>query len=171
MSKMKQIKNLTDEELLNICDSFPSASAYLRSIGINNSNGRYTSEINRRRERLNLEWKTKHIDRICPICNKRFRVLPSENKQTCSRSCSNTLFPRRSPGEFNYRAICFSYHKKECIICGESNIVAVHHYDENHENNEITNLIPMCPTHHQYMHSGFKHLIEDKVKEYIASIV
>jgi predicted HNH restriction endonuclease len=52
------------------------------------------------------------------------------------------------------------------VICGENKIVSVHHYDENHNNNSIENLIPLCPTHHQYIHSKYKDEILNKVDEY-----
>jgi hypothetical protein len=59
------------------------------------------------------------------------------------------------------------YHKKECVVCGENNIVEVHHLDGNSKNNLPKNLIPLCPTHHQYWHSKFKHLVVDKINQYI----
>ena len=67
----------------------------------------------------------------------------------------------------SHRTICFTYHKKECIICKEQNIVTVHHYDENHLNNDPSNLIPLCPTHHQYVHSRFKDLVIKEVDAYV----
>lgn len=66
-----------------------------------------------------------------------------------------------------HQKICFRHHPHKCCICGEENIVAVHHYDENHYNNNPNNLIPLCPTHHAYWHSKFKELIKDKVDEYV----
>ena len=51
----------------------------------------------------------------------------------------------------------------------ENNIVAVHHVNENHMDNRPENLVPLCPTHHQYMHSRHKVLIENVVEEYIKS--
>ncbi len=39
--------------------------------------------------------------------------------------------------------------------------------DENNLNNNPSNLIPLCPTHHQYWHSNFKYLIEKRVLAYI----
>lgn len=53
-----------------------------------------------------------------------------------------------------YRDICFSFHAHECVVCGEAHVVAVHHYDRNPLNNDPENLIPLCPTHHQYCHTG-----------------
>jgi hypothetical protein len=105
--------------------------------------------------------------KICPVCYKEF----VSNSVTCSYGCSNTYF--RS-GEDNanwrqdsYRSTCFKYHEKVCIICGEQNIVSVHHLNENHDDNSPENLIPMCPTHHQYMHSRYKNEILTRVEEYV----
>jgi hypothetical protein len=110
------------------------------------------------------------IKKECPVCSKVFETLKSEDKKTCSYSCSNKFFRR---GEQNgnwknesYRSTCFLYHKKECVVCGEDKIVEVHHFDENRNNNNPANLIPLCPNHHQYLHSKFKYLIVEKVKEY-----
>lgn len=106
----------------------------------------------------------------CPVCEE-----PIENyktSETCSYSCSNTHF--RS-GESNpnwkqdsYRSTCFAYHNKKCIICDEDKIVSVHHVDENKKNNKPENLLPMCPTHHQYMHSRYRKLIQPKVDRYLS---
>ena len=108
----------------------------------------------------------------CPVCGNDFEtsIHPKHEKTTCSYACSNTYF--RS-GKFNpnwkddtYRSTCFEYHKKECIICGENKIVSVHHYDENRKNNSPENLIPLCPTHHQYVHSRYKDEVIHKVDKY-----
>ena len=102
----------------------------------------------------------------CPSCKK----LHSKNGITCSYACSNTYFShlRNKPEKYNrYRTICFKNHKKECIICGENKIVAVHHMNEDHNDNRPENLIPLCPTHHQYVHSKYKKEIIDKINEYI----
>lgn len=121
----------------------------------------------------------KHIKKICPVCEKEFETRikkdgseSKEERTTCSHACANTYFRTGvsngsyKKGSKSYRTKCFTYHKKECIICGEDKIVSVHHYDENHENHSIENLIPLCPTHHTYWHSKYKHLIEDKVIVY-----
>jgi 5-methylcytosine-specific restriction endonuclease McrA len=108
----------------------------------------------------------------CPVCDTEFETIINHKheKTTCSYACANTYF--RS-GRFNpnwkddtYRTTCFHQHKKECVICGEAKIVAVHHFDENHTNNSIENLIPLCPTHHQYVHSRYKDDVMDTIIEY-----
>ena len=106
----------------------------------------------------------------CQVCDNVIKNYKT-SKGTCSRACANTFF---KSGEQNgnwkgtqYQTLCFTQHKKECIICKEDKIVAVHHMNEDHEDNRIENLIPLCPTHHQYMHSRYKIEILPKVKEYI----
>jgi len=113
--------------------------------------------------------------RYCPVCSG---IIKSSYKtQTCSYACSNSYF-RSGPDNPNwkddsYRTTCFYYHSHKCIICDETNIVEVHHFDEDKNNNQPDNLIPMCPTHHQYMHSRHKSLINDQViayrNDYLAS--
>lgn len=117
--------------------------------------------------------KYKVIQKICPVCSKEFTTTttPSKEKTTCSYSCSNTFF-RSGPNHGNwsensYRTTCFTYHKRKCVVCDENQIVEVHHLDENCKNNNPSNLIPLCPTHHQYWHSRYKHLVEKQVLDYI----
>ena len=113
------------------------------------------------------------IEKECPVCSILFTTQKGHQreKQTCSYACSNTFFRSgKNNGNWKedaYRSTCFLYHKKECVICKEKNIVEVHHQDENHENNNPENLIPLCPTHHQYYHSCYRILILDEINEYI----
>lgn len=108
----------------------------------------------------------------CPVCNKEFfRKKSGSLAATCSHSCANRHFksgknhPRYTGTA--YRTACFAHHKKECVVCGENLVVAVHHMDENHKNNDPKNLVPLCPTHHSYWHSKHRHLIEEKVMQYL----
>jgi hypothetical protein len=128
---------------------------------------------------IKREFKYERIIKECPVCESKFETMKGHKSEkiTCSYSCSNTYFRsgNNNPNykgelrvnyEVEYRRICFEYHKKECIICGENKIVSVHHYDKNHFNDLIDNLIPLCPTHHQYVHSRFKDEIIDRIDEY-----
>ena len=134
----------------------------------------------------NKEWAlsglTRHIKscylnpknlKLCPICD--IPIKDYKNNTTCSSKCARIYFEDKyleyakmawSDKEKTYREICFEYHKKECIICGENIIVAVHHYDHNPNNNKPENLIPLCPTHHIYIHSNSMYLIKECVDEY-----
>lgn len=120
-----------------------------------------------------IDRKTKE----CPVCGKKFM----SDSTTCSYSCSNKYFRHGEVGgcryvdddvlveRKSYRHLCFRYHAKKCVVCGEENIVAVHHLNENHNDNRPENLIPLCPTHHQYCHSNYKNLVADAIEKYIAS--
>ena len=104
----------------------------------------------------------------CQVCDSIIKNYKT-SKGTCSRACANTLF--RS-GENNpnwkgkYQSVCFAHHEKKCVVCGEDKIVAVHHYDHNHENNDPKNLIPLCPTHHAYVHSRYANEVLPHIEKY-----
>jgi len=115
----------------------------------------------------------------CHSCEDNFEVeereklFPSKSQYFCSRSCANSVGGKAKAEKYHsddvaqYRTVAWRHHDKKCIICEESNIVAVHHLNENHKDNRPENLIPLCPTHHQYWHSKYKYLIEDKVLQYV----
>lgn len=159
-----------------------SKSDFAFKLGHKYHNGRVAGLINRIIKEHNLDIshfrktggginkKYEFVEKECPVCKVKFTTQNGhrDEKFTCSNSCANKFFPRRwkDTDITNYTTICFRHHKKECVVCGEKNIVAVHHFDENDKNNNPENLIPMCPTHHQYWHSRFKFLVEEKVTNY-----
>jgi len=120
------------------------------------------------------------IIKICPICENEFETKSGHprEKTVCSHSCANTYYrtgvehPNYKEdvdlnGEAKHRIICFRYHEKKCVCCEEKNIVEAHHHDGNKKNNKPENLVPLCPTHHRYWHSRFRHLIKFVVDEYV----
>lgn len=121
--------------------------------------------------------KTCHLNpdniKFCEVCETPIKDY-KHSKGTCSHSCSNKFFNylRNKPETYtNYRTICWQEHKKECVVCGETKIVAVHHMNENHEDNRVENLVPLCPTHHSYMHSKYKAEILPVVEEYVKQFI
>jgi hypothetical protein len=114
-------------------------------------------------------------EKTCPVCNEIF----VGSGKTCSHSCSNKWFGHaRIGGKYyktdqylienqKYRDLCFRYHEKKCICCSEKLILAVHHLNEDPTDHRPENLVPLCPTHHQYWHSRYKYLVEDLVINYI----
>ena len=55
------------------------------------NNGMFKKNDPRLLGKNNPKWKPK-IKKICPICNKKFEVIPSRNfVKCCSQSCGNTL--------------------------------------------------------------------------------
>ena len=115
-----------------------------------------------------LKIHIKQDNLICPVCSGAKRA----KNATCSRSCANTFFRSgENSGAFrngrnNYRTICFLYHPKECIICKENRIIDVHHFNNVHTDNEPSNLVPLCPTHHRCYHSLFRSDVEQLIIEY-----
>lgn len=117
----------------------------------------------------------KLVDKICPVCSKTFTT---KSAITCSFACRNTYF-RSGKDHPNYkgegaktwhRTIGFEHHDHKCCVCDESLIVEIHHYDNDHDNNEPSNLVPLCPTHHKYIHSvKGKELIGHIVDDYVSN--
>lgn len=135
------------------------------------------------------QLKSTTIEVPCGTCGTLVKREPSQLKKSksgylfCTKSCAVTYNNRilrtgtnhpnygvnpitGEPATTNYRTTCFAHHEKKCVVCGEDKIVEVHHMDENHENSDPTNLIPLCPTHHKYWHSRWRYLIEEKVRSY-----
>ena len=161
---------------------FCSKSFLTEKKEVNRGNGKYCS--------LSCSSKSHKKDKIpnveCGTCGEKLyrkNYLIKRSKSGfffCNRGCLRKaqrldgikeIHPQHFHSDRNYRSICFRNHKKECIMCGEVNIVAVHHYDHNHSNNDPANLVPLCPTHHQYVHSGFKNLVKEKIDLYVSSFL
>jgi len=189
-SKKKVSRNISIAEsfeksfVLESAKKADSKVQFSKELGFKFYNGSVTEIVNYLIEKYNISMshfdrgnskriRYERVEKVCPICDKKFlskKGSPRE-KVTCSRACANSWFrsgthhPNWSGN--NYRDICFSYHDKSCIICGENIIVEVHHYDENNKNNSPENLVPLCSTHHRYWHSKHRHLIEKKVEKYV----
>lgn len=56
------------------------------------------------------------------------------------------------------------------IIIHFDKIVTIHHIDENKNNNDFKNLIPLCPNHHQMVHSKWKSEIQPLIDKWIRGI-
>lgn len=111
--------------------------------------------------------------KLCVVCESPIKDY-KHSKGTCSHSCSNKFFKhlRNKPENYKrYTTICWDYHKKECVVCGENKIVAVHHHNENHNDNRPENLVPLCPTHHQYVHSKYKDEVLPKISQYLSKFI
>jgi hypothetical protein len=107
--------------------------------------------------------------RSCIVCDAPIKDY-KKSKGTCSHACSNKHFRhlRNKPERYtSYRTICWEHHDKICIVCGEDKIVEVHHVNEDHNDNRPENLIPLCPTHHQYVHSRYRDEVQPLIDEYI----
>jgi len=152
-----------------------------RKSDLNRGRARFCSlKCNGAWQAVNRERKKKVPNVECAHCGTTFYKTESKKRNSksglffCSRICKDSAqkiggIKEIIPSHYgtNYTTICFTHHKKECVVCGEDKIVAVHHYDENHHNNAPNNLVPLCPTHHQYVHSPHKHLVEKQIEDYL----
>ena len=98
----------------------------------------------------------------CAYCGKEFQKLKSKlvaisGKYFCSHTCSNRYKNISIFNPFNslaYRRNAFLVQPHKCALCGwdkDERVLQVHHIDENHNNNDISNLIILCPNCHQYL--------------------
>ena len=99
-----------------------------------------------------LMWKPKSI--ICKRCG---RSMPMHAKGLCA-GCYHFVFRLEDNKAWNYKKwynLDPEVYKKiteKCVVCGFDKVVDLHHLDENHKNNELTNLIGLCPNHHKMLH-------------------
>lgn len=145
--------------------SFRKVSRWIDEYGLDISHFKTPAELAQDRRKYPVQIK------ICPVCKKEFQesIGHARERTTCSHSCSNTYFRSKTDnGQYKhgihskvdgkrfgtlYRKICFERFKQECFLCGWNECVAVHHIDGNHDNNDPANLIPLCPNHHQSIHT------------------
>ena len=123
--------------------------------------------------------KLKNFHVECYACNKSFTVkerenqFPKKDKYFCSRNCANSIGGKAKAKKYHYdevatySTVAWRHHERKCLVCGEERVVAAHHLNEVHSDNRPENLVPLCPTHHQYMHSKHKFVIESQVHKYV----
>ena len=167
---------MNDQEFSELVKKSKSRREILKALGEPENGSTYTKLSVRIK---NLALDTSHFlpngprppkkDFCCPVCSKKMKLSMTDKRQTCSKSCSNLYRPRGNATKLkNYRTICFAAHTKECVVCGEYKAVEVHHYDENHKNNTIDNLVPICPNHHDYLHNPkYRHEVIGRVDDYV----
>ena len=96
----------------------------------------------------------------CSYCSKEFEQLKSVIKKSktgnlyCSKECGNRHKNEqvKQNNSTAYRRNAFEYYEHKCAICGYDEykeILEVHHIDENRTNNELSNLIILCPNCHK----------------------
>lgn len=57
----------------------------------------------------------------------------------------------------DYRTLALRNYPHQCAVCGwnqDVDVLQVHHIDQNRQNNDLNNLIILCPTCHQKLSIG-----------------
>jgi hypothetical protein len=157
--------------------------------------GRNTLPVRRCLERNNIDFRhfrtsrahSKHEVMVtCPVCSNTFiKNLNNEKdskKVTCSHSCGNKYFSEKQQygrhlgAGFNtlvkYNDKLTKYLptiglRKECVVCGELEVLDCHHVDEDRNNDDINNLVFLCPTHHAALHRHKSEAVFDAVVNHL----
>jgi hypothetical protein len=106
----------------------------------------------------------------CSLCKLEFNVSQSryntksglhfccrEHKDKAQRIESGFTSlhpPHYGDGSYYYRKIAFRFYLHKCELCGYdkiTKILEVHHIDKNRKNNNIINLIILCPICHRIL--------------------
>lgn len=94
-----------------------------------------------------------------------------EHKDLAQRIESGLAFQKIRPFHYdladgkNYREKAFRFYEHKCAICNwneDIDCLEVHHIDENRENNDIENLIILCPLCHKKLTTHKYALIDKK---------
>ena len=119
------------------------------------------------------EGRTKKVSVDCAWCNKKVEKHLSKLRSSrsglffCNRICKEEaqklggiteIMPSHyGTGKENYRDL-FSDKELVCNRCGYHEFVScvdIHHLDHNRENNDKSNLMPLCSNCHRGLHFGF----------------
>ena len=117
--------------------------------------------------------KPKEPNVRCAMCSKSFYIKPYRLKVSksglvfCCRKCKDRaqrliggltdIQPSHygSGNRIKYRVLAFEHYPHKCNCCGYDNnvdILEVHHIDNNHNNNDVSNLEILCPNCHTIIH-------------------
>lgn len=136
-------------------------------------------------ERKNERYKNNRIEVECAYCGKKI-IKPisklensrsglyfccREHKDLAQRLDSGVQFDAIRPEHYNdiisdYRKLAFRNYEHQCAICNyaeDKDLLEVHHIDENRSNNELSNLIILCPLCHRKLTSHKYKLINNKI--------
>lgn len=112
-----------------------------------------------KRSKFNGCPNCKYVELQCPVCGKTFKKLKSKltRDNYCSKECSaagRNKYTINIVDSTAYRRNAFLTYEHKCSVCGwdkDERVLEVHHLDENRSNNNISNLIILCPTCHKFL--------------------
>lgn len=117
----------------------------------------------------------------CKCCKKSFESSVGRGKNSksgfrfCSRKCKDEaqkvsyglkeMWPDHfgmADGKRDYRERAIEKYGRKCELCEWDKTIEVHHIDGNRENNDLKNLIVLCPNCHSLTKS-YKHNISEEI--------
>lgn len=125
------------------------------------NNGKYHTEQYKQRRAEAVDRRlgaVKTHTKRCECCGELYIFVGRRNTKAyersrfCSRSCANNRQAYWNDNAKCYTTICFQHYEKKCANCGFDVVIDVHHIDNDRTNNDITNLIPLCPNCHAIVH-------------------
>jgi len=144
------------------------------------NNAKYQTESFKAKQAQTIDRRFGPIQtfvKICKKCSKEYNFIGRSKTKSfseskfCSRSCANSTGGSAKAAKYHedsqahYRTVAFRHRDKKCYACGHDKILEVHHLDGNHSNNDPTNLVPLCSTHHRMIHSRWKNDVLVLLKE------
>lgn len=144
-----------------------------REVRLVNQNIKHNYKIFCSKECSN-NYKTTLMTLSCGNCSKETKRTKAEYEKSksgdvyCSRSCATSMNNKRyksgennpnyESGQGSYRKRAIAHYGAKCEVCDYNVelVLQVHHLDHNRDNNEVENLIVLCPTHHVEHHAGLR---------------
>lgn len=124
----------------------------------------------------------------CAYCDTEFSKPPSkinnsksglffccrEHKDLAQRCETGEKFASIRPDHYgttskDYRSKAFDAYEHKCSVCGwneDERILEVHHIDANHENNELNNLMILCPICHRKLTLHYYQLVDNQLQPF-----
>ena len=143
-----------------------------------------------KQEDQNIRFQDSRIEVECAYCGKKFSLPKSkiensksglyfccrEHKDLAQRLDSGKEFEKIRPNHYgltgrDYRKIAFRNYPHKCNCCGwseDERLLEVHHIDSNRDNNDLSNLVILCPICHRKI--TLKYYIYDKNKGILIKI-
>jgi hypothetical protein len=126
----------------------------------------YKKNYPNRKEKISAKnklWRLNHPDYSKEWREKNRKQIREYHRRYVKKLLEkNPNYFLKYGGEYKYNYCSYdglSYNKykeltRKCSIknCGFSITVDLHHIDKNRDNNEISNLMGLCPNHHQMIH-------------------
>lgn len=96
--------------------------------------------------------------KVKPISLK--KVLPNKREIARQTNFTNQRIREPVPAKRRDEVYKRANHKCEWKRCKEKEILDIHHKNMNSSNNNLSNLILLCPTHHRKWHQENKRVVE-----------